>query len=183
MTEQRAQTVNYVEKCRDHHHHLITVTNAELLISHVGHRLHEGFQTGGRSTSECHSQTPACSPSNSSMVGPYLVFKGQIVFLPLLGIKKNDNAGEGIAESWRKSVACSHSIPVGFFFFLGGNGKESQKRDRKASHRALSSPSKGHRLFLTETLSLLKHVFRFFFFARSQQLGLDDVNVGSSSVV
>lgn len=174
MTEQRAQTVNYVQKCRDHHHHLITVTNAELLISHVGHRLHEGFQTGGRSTSECHSQTPACSPSNSSMVGPYLVFKGQIVFLPLLGIKKNDNAEEGIAESWRKSVA---SLNSSWIFFLGGGGKESQKRDRKASHRALSSPSKGHRLFLTETLSLLKHVFRVFF-ARSQQLGLDDVNVG-----
>lgn len=51
MTEQRAQTVNYAQKCRDHdhyhhHHHLITATNAELLTSHVGHRLHEGFQTG-----------------------------------------------------------------------------------------------------------------------------------------
>lgn len=137
MTEQRAQTVNYVEKCRDHHHHLITVTNAELLISHVDHRLHEGFQTGGRSTSECHSQTPACSPSNSSMVGPYLVFKGQIVFLPLLGIKKNDNAGEGIAESWRKSVACSHSIPVGFFFFFWGEWKgKSEKRQKGVSQSA-----------------------------------------------
>lgn len=132
MTEQRAQTVNYVQKCRDHHHHLITVTNAELLISHVGHRLHEGFQTGGRSTSECHSQTPACSPSNSSMVGPYLVFKGQIVFLPLLGIKKNDNAEEGIAESWRKSVA---SLNSSWIFFLGGG---MERKVRKETERRLT---------------------------------------------
>lgn len=134
MTEQRAQTVNYMQKCRDRHHHLITVTNAELLISHVGHRLHEGFQTGGRSTSEWHSQTPACSPSNSPMVGPYLVFKGQIVFLPLLGIKKKDNAEERIAESWRKSVACSHSIPVGCFFWGGG----MERKVRKETERRLT---------------------------------------------
>lgn len=134
MTEQRAQTVNYVQKCRDRRHHLITVTNAELLISHEGHRLHEGFQTGGRSTSEWHSQTPACSPSNSPMVGPYLVFKGQVVFLPLLGVKKKDNAEEGIAESCRMFTLNSSWI---FFFWGGGGWKgKSEKRQKGVSQSA-----------------------------------------------
>lgn len=136
MTEQRAQTVNYVQKCRDRHHHLITVTNAELLISHVGHRLHEGFQTGGRSTSEWHSQTPACSPSNSPMVGPYLVFKGQIVFLPLLGIKKKRWC-RGRNSRVLAQVCRMFTLNSSWIFFLGGGWKgKSEKRQKGFSQSA-----------------------------------------------